>query len=103
MQLRSGIAMALVQAVATAPIRPLAWEPPYATCATLEKTKKKKKKTKSLEFPGGLAAEASVLSLSMAWVQSLAWELPHVAKKQNKTKKRKKQKAHILESCIVLN
>ena len=28
--------------VATAPIRPLAWEPPYATGAALEKTKNKK-------------------------------------------------------------
>ena len=34
--------------VATAPIRPLAlgWEPPYATGAALEKTKKKRKKIK---------------------------------------------------------
>ena len=32
--------------VATAPIRPLAWEPPCATGAALEKTKKKKKKKK---------------------------------------------------------
>ena len=30
--------------VATAPIRPLAWEPPYATGAALEKDKKAKKK-----------------------------------------------------------
>jgi len=30
--------------VATAPIRPLAWEPPYAEGATLEKTKRQKKK-----------------------------------------------------------
>ena len=30
--------------VATAPIQLLAWEPPYATGAALEKTKKKKKK-----------------------------------------------------------
>ena len=29
--------------VATAPIRPLAWEPAYATIVALEKTKKKKK------------------------------------------------------------
>ena len=29
---------------ATAPIRPLAWEPPHAAGAALEKTKKKKKK-----------------------------------------------------------
>ena len=32
------------RAVATAPIRPLAWEPPYATGAALEKAKKDKKK-----------------------------------------------------------
>ena len=31
---------------ATAPIRPLAWEPPYAAGAAQEKTKKKKKKKK---------------------------------------------------------
>ena len=30
--------------VATAPIKPLAWEPPYATTAALEKTKEKKLK-----------------------------------------------------------
>ena len=28
----------------TAPIRPLAWEPPYATDAALEKTKKKRER-----------------------------------------------------------
>ena len=34
--------------MATAPIRPLAWEPPYAADAALEKTKKQKtKQTKS--------------------------------------------------------
>ena len=32
--------------VATAPIRPLAWEPPYATEAALEKAKKERKKEK---------------------------------------------------------
>ena len=32
--------------VATAQIRPLAWEPPYAVGAALEKTKKKDKKKK---------------------------------------------------------
>ena len=31
--------------VATAPIRPLAWEPPYARGAVLEKTKRPKKKS----------------------------------------------------------
>ena len=35
---------------ATAPIRPLAWEPPYAMGATLEKTKKIKIKNKSNRF-----------------------------------------------------
>ena len=36
--------------MATAPIRPLAWEPPYAEGAALEKTKKKKKKHDALCF-----------------------------------------------------
>ena len=35
---------------ATAPMRPLDWEPPYAVGAALEKTKKKKFKC-SQEFP----------------------------------------------------
>jgi len=44
--LGSDIAVSLAQArpVATAPMRPLAWEPPYAAGAALEKTEKKKKK-----------------------------------------------------------
>ena len=33
---------------ATAPIRPLAWEPPYAKGAALEKAKKTKKKKENL-------------------------------------------------------
>ena len=31
------------RAVATAPIRPLAWEPPYVTAVAQEKTKRQKK------------------------------------------------------------
>ena len=34
------------QLAATAPIRPLAWEPPYAAGAALKKTKEKKKVSK---------------------------------------------------------
>ena len=34
--------------VATASIRPLAWEPPYAVGGALEKTRKKRKNTRSL-------------------------------------------------------
>ena len=34
------------RAAAIAPIRPLAWEPPYATGAALEKAKRQKKKKK---------------------------------------------------------
>ena len=43
MQLESGVAVAVCRPAAVAPIRPLAWEPPYATGVALEKTKKKKK------------------------------------------------------------
>ena len=34
--------------VATAPIRPLVWEPPYAAGAALEKTERQKKKKKEI-------------------------------------------------------
>ena len=34
--------------VATAPINPLAWEPPYATCVALKSKKKKKEVDSSL-------------------------------------------------------
>ena len=42
--------------VATAPIRPLAWELPYALGATLKRQKRKKKNQELLsrEFPSGL-------------------------------------------------
>ena len=39
--------------MATAPIRPLAWEPPYAAEAALEKAKRQKKKKKNIELLGG--------------------------------------------------
>jgi len=38
------------RAVATAPIRPLAWESPYAVGAALEKEKRQKKKKKKKEI-----------------------------------------------------
>ena len=42
--LGSGIAVAWHRPLAIAPITPLAWEPPYAAGATLEKEKRQKKK-----------------------------------------------------------
>ena len=48
---------------ATAPIRLLAWEPPYATGAALEKTKRqkdKKKKKKKKEHDGREYAKKNV-------------------------------------------
>ena len=36
--------------VATAPIRPLAWDPPYVTGAAVEKDKKEKRKNKIFAF-----------------------------------------------------
>ena len=49
-QLGSGIAVAVavVRVVATAPIRPLAWEPPYAAGAAQRNSKKTKKKKKMI-------------------------------------------------------
>ena len=48
---RQGLDLALLwlwcRPAAAAPIRPLAWEPPYATEVALEKAKKTKTKTKT--------------------------------------------------------
>ena len=41
--------MAWRRPAATAPIRPLSWEPPYAMGVALEKTKQNKTKTSQLE------------------------------------------------------
>ena len=46
---------------ATALIRPLAWEPPYAAGAAVEKTKKKKKKKKKKNLT------------AVAWVAAEVW------------------------------
>ena len=58
MRLGSRIAVALVWAAATAPIRPLAWELPYAVGATL---KNKKTNKKIEEQPSG--RKSGLLSL----------------------------------------
>ena len=44
MQLRSQVAVAVVYPATTAPIGPLAWVPPYAVGAALEKAKRQKAK-----------------------------------------------------------
>ena len=46
MRLGSRVAVALAWAGATAPIRPLAWEPPYTAGAVPQKAKRQKKKKK---------------------------------------------------------
>ena len=43
MQLGSHVAVVVAQASATAPIRPLAWKPPYAAGAAIKKIKTKNK------------------------------------------------------------
>ena len=45
-RLRSGVAVTVVWPAVVAPIRPLAWEPPYAAGTALKSKKKKKKKKK---------------------------------------------------------
>ena len=48
MRLGSGIAVAMVQPEAVAPIRPLAWELPYAANAALKKFKNQKNLKKQM-------------------------------------------------------
>ena len=61
MQLGSGIAVALAWQAATALIRPLAWEPPYAAGAALEKAKRQREKKKKNigEFPSWCSGNES--------------------------------------------
>ena len=47
MQLGSSVAMAVVEAPAAAPVRPLAWELPYDASAIIKVKKKRKKKKKT--------------------------------------------------------
>ena len=49
--------------VATTPIRPRAWEPPYAAGAALKKGKKKKKKKIYLKIPDDNINEKNYLHL----------------------------------------
>ena len=63
MCLRSGIAMAVAQAAAVAPVQPLAWELPYASNVAL-KRKKKKEKEKEKKI---LNTDRQFLSFSMLW------------------------------------
>ena len=66
---------------ATAPIRPLAWESPYAAGAALEKTKTIKNKIKSASF---------TLSTFFSFR-----EIQTLAKYEN-------SKAQIIQTCVVL-
>ena len=81
---RHGLDLALLwlwrRLVATAPIRPLAWEPPHAEGMTLEKAKRqKKKKKKSLGLLPGLCSfgvKAGFLSLTAEFTSLLCLEHP---------------------------
>ena len=58
--------------MATAPIGPLAWEPPYAAGAAQEIAKKKKKEAKKQEFPLWLSGKRIRLGTMKFQVRSLA-------------------------------
>ena len=62
----------------TAPIRPLAWEPPYAAGAALEKAKrqkekKKEKKEKEQWSSLGSMCQGSDIVIAVALVTAVAW------------------------------
>ena len=62
------------RAVATAPIRPLAWEPLYATGAALEKAKRqKKKKKKKLRTPNRVKNQVTTCSQNNTQSEFLLW------------------------------
>ena len=76
---------------ATAPIGPLAWEPPYAVGVAL-------KRIPCCEFPGGIAVKGLGVVIAVAWVQSLVLEFPH-AKGTAKKKKKKLNFVSVFLGC----
>jgi len=77
--------------VATAPIRLLAWEPPYAAGVAQEIAKRQKKKRKEkLNLWCSRIVTVVIQITAVAWVLSLATELPHAVGMEKKKKKKKK-------------
>ena len=62
---------------ATAPIRPLAWEPPYTTGVALKRQKKKKKKSKSYHTPNSQFKQPSTCSDSRNYSPEAKWVSVH--------------------------
>ena len=61
--------------MATAPVGPLAWEPPYAVGAALEKGKKdKKNQKKATPFPGTGVPGSSPMCLGAGVGSTLLWK-----------------------------
>ena len=99
---------------AVAPIKPLAWEPPYAVAAALEKAKrppqKKKKKARLVSMKMQVRSLASLSGLRIlrcsgctvgqaaaAWIPPLAWEPLYAAgavfkKERGREEERKERK-----------
>ena len=71
---RLGLAPSLLwlwlRPAATAPIRPLAWEPPYAVGAALEKVKRQKKKKKKKKKKSNPTWNLSVLKRQNFQIQT---------------------------------
>ena len=75
---------------ATAPIRPLAWEPPYASGAALEKAKRQKKKKKEKDQVLSMLRPGSLLLHRFdPWLKNLcmSWAWPKISQQVNKKKK----------------
>ena len=64
--------------VAMAPIRPLAWEPPYATGAAQEMAKNKTKKIKQKKLCVTPESRLLPSSLSLLWLYNLSYLTKHI-------------------------
>ena len=78
--------MALGRPAASAPIRPLVWESPYAPDAALEKDKKKKKKKKRKEINSFGEKNISVYILSPIYSSAASYVAPSNAEFRSERK-----------------
>ena len=94
--------------VATAPIQPLAWEPPHAAGVALKRKKEKKESRVAMSCGVGhrCGSDPELRWLwrrlvAVALIQPLTWELPYTSGAALKNKKQTNKKSEVRSKTIL--